>query len=187
MHIHQLHARQRRGGQHCSRNGVRNVVEFQIQKDVRAKLRNLPHRLRSSSGEELAADLEHAYKIGDLFRRISEPWKGNQNPGLRSGCCVDGRQRSRFGARPECLILAFVALGALRRQLHQFQPHLAHSRVDQANLPGYAIGYINFASFLIGTPVINAHKLKFAVSGVHDPHPGTKGQVRVRGRQSSPR
>ena len=57
--------------------------------------------------------------------------------------------------------------------------------MDQANLPGYAIGYINFASFLIRTAVINAYKLKFAVPRVDDPYPGTKWQVRMRGGQSS--
>ncbi len=41
--------------------------------------------------------------------------------------------------------------------------------VNQAQLPGYAIGYINFASFLIRTSVINADQLIFAVPGVDHP------------------
>ncbi len=57
-------------------------------------------------------------------------------------------------------------------------------RIDQANLPGYAIGYINFASFLVGSPVIYAHHFKFTVAWVYDPHPGAERQVRVRGGQA---
>src|SRR6516164_2478082 len=83
------------------------------------------------------------------------------------------------GHAREGLILACVARGALRGQLHQLQPHLVHTRVDQANLPGYPIGYINFASFLVRTPVINAHNFKLAVSRVHDTHPSAKWQVRM--------
>src|SRR3974390_3469041 len=84
--------------------------------------------------------------------------------------------------RPEDLVQALGLLaGTLRRQLHQFQPHLAHPGVDQAYLPGYAIGYINFAPFLVGTPVIDTYQLKPAIAGVDDAHPGAKGQVRVGG------
>ena len=84
-----------------------------------------------------------------------------------------GLARNRLSLGPVCS-------GVLWRNLQQFQPHLRHSRVDQANLPGYAIGYINFASFLIGTAIIDAHNFKFAVARVNDAHPGTEGQVGVR-------
>ena len=94
---------------------------------------------------------------------------------------MDGRRRwSRFRVAREASLLTFVSSGTLRWQLHQFQPHLAYTRVDQANLPGYAIGYINFASFLVGTPIINANNLKFSVVGVDDADPGTKWQVGMR-------
>src|SRR5262249_51645216 len=46
---------------------------------------------------------------------------------------------------------------ALCRQLHQFQPDLIDARVNQAELTGDAIGYINFASFLVGSAVVDAH------------------------------
>ena len=39
--------------------------------------------------------------------------------------------------------------------------------MDQANLPGDSIGYINFAPFLIGTAVIDAYQFKLAVAGIH--------------------
>src|ERR1700741_2715752 len=81
-------------------------------------------------------------------------------------------------------LLAVVGRGVLRRQLHQFEPHLAHSRTDQTNLSGYPIGYINFAPFLVGTPVIDAHQLKLPVAGVDDADPGTKRQIRMRCRQA---
>src|SRR5258708_38674728 len=51
--------------------------------------------------------------------------------------------------------------------------------MDQADFPGDTIGYINFAPFLIGTPVIDTYYLKLAVPGVHDPDHGAKRKVRV--------
>ena len=35
---------------------------------------------------------------------------------------------------------------ALLGQLQQLEPDLSDARVNQANLPGYTIGYINFAA-----------------------------------------
>src|SRR5713226_1671576 len=55
--------------------------------------------------------------------------------------------------------------------------------MDQADFPGDTIGYINFASFLIGTPIIDAYQLKLAVPGVHHADEGAKGKVRVRRRE----
>ena len=55
-----------------------------------------------------------------------------------------------------------------RRYVQQFQADLVHAGMDQPNLPGYAVGYINFPSFLIGTPVIDAYKFKLAVPGIHN-------------------
>src|SRR5271165_1406625 len=74
------------------------------------------------------------------------------------------------GAREE-LVGVVPGVCTLCWQLHQFQPHLRYTRVDQTKLPGYAIGYINFAPFLIRTSVINTHNLKFAVPGVNHPYP----------------
>jgi len=88
----------------------------------------------------------------------------NQSLELRSSCCVDGRRSSTF-------------LG----QLHQLEPDLAHARVDKTEFPGDAIGYINFASFLIGTAVINTYQFKFPGSGVHDAHQGAEREMWVSG------
>src|SRR5258707_15097182 len=93
----------------------------------------------------------------------------NQSLELRSSCCVDGRRSSTF-------------LG----QLHQFEPNLAHARVDETEFPGDAIGYINFASFLIGTSVINTYQFKFPGSGVHDAHQGAEWEMRGSGGESLP-
>src|SRR5277367_5029191 len=110
--------------------------------------------------------------------------KGNRSRVQQLNCFADGRQSSRFGARPETLILALLRPGSLWRQLHQFQPHLAYTRVDQANLPSYSIGYINFAPLLVGSSVINAHNLKLAIARVHNSNPRPKRQIRVCRRQT---
>src|SRR5258706_13161391 len=94
------------------------------------------------------------------------------------------KSRQGRGRARSLSVLACVVSSSLRRQLHQFQPHLADSRVDQANLPGYPIGYINFASFLIGTPVINTNNFKLAVAGFYDLYPGSEREVGLGGRQA---
>ncbi len=72
---------------------------------------------------------------------------------------------------------------AFQWQLHQFEPDLAHARMNQTDLPGDTIGYINFAPFLIGTSVIDSYKFKLPVPGVHNPDDGPKRQVWMRGGQ----
>src|SRR5260370_36651467 len=56
--------------------------------------------------------------------------------------------------------------------------------MDQADFPGDTIGYINFAPFLIGTPVIDTYHLKLAGPSIHDADHGSKRQVGVCRRQS---
>src|SRR2546423_15269210 len=51
--------------------------------------------------------------------------------------------------------------------------------MDQADFPGDTIGYINFASFLIGTPVIDPYYLKLAGPSIHNADHGPKRQVGV--------
>src|SRR5467141_2996991 len=51
--------------------------------------------------------------------------------------------------------------------------------MDQADFPGDTIGYINFAPFLIGTPVIDTYYFKLAVPGVDHTDDGAKRQVWV--------
>src|SRR5438876_9564916 len=66
------------------------------------------------------------------------------------------------------------------RYVQQLQAHLVHARVNQPDLPGYAVGYINFASFLIRTAVIDTYQFKLAVPGIHDADHRTEWQVRMR-------
>jgi len=61
--------------------------------------------------------------------------------------------------------------------VQQFQANLVHAGVNQPDLPGYAVGYINFASFLIGTAVIDTYQFKLAIPGVHDPNDRTERPV----------
>jgi hypothetical protein len=67
MDVDELYARH--GGARKDRTcyGVWDVVEFQIQEDPWAERCNLAHRLRACRRKQLAADLEHAYKIGNLL------------------------------------------------------------------------------------------------------------------------
>src|SRR5437868_8228015 len=51
--------------------------------------------------------------------------------------------------------------------------------MNQSDFPGYAIGYINFASFLIRTAIIDAHKFKLPGTGVDQANDGSKGEIRV--------
>src|SRR5690349_1102923 len=68
-------------------------------------------------------------------------------------------------------------------QLHELEPDLAHARVNQIKVPGDTIGYINFASFLIRSAVVDTYQYKLAVAGIHDANQRTKGEVGVCGRQ----
>ena len=72
------------------------------------------------------------------------------------------------GSRPKTRKRAL----ALLRQLQQFEPNLGNARVDQANLTGDTVGYINFAALLIGTTVIDANNFKLSGSGVDDANDG---------------
>src|SRR5438552_16920643 len=51
--------------------------------------------------------------------------------------------------------------------------------MNQANLTGDSIGYINFAPFLIRTAVINEHQFKLAVAGIHYADERPKREVGV--------
>ena len=67
VHIHKLHAghRGRRKNRTCDR--IRDVVEFQIQKDAGTQRGNFFHRRGPRGRKQLVADLEHTYEIADLF------------------------------------------------------------------------------------------------------------------------
>src|SRR5712664_739085 len=99
-------------------------------------------------------------------------WKENQNQARRSDCCGDGRRRSSWSYSTPTPS-GSVLLG----QLHELEPYLAHARMDQADFPGDTIGYINFAPFLIGTPVIDTYKLELPAAGVHHADEGSKRQI----------
>ena len=47
-----------RGG-NSTRHRVRNVVEFQVEEDIKTKARELLNSARAFGGEKLAADFEH--------------------------------------------------------------------------------------------------------------------------------
>lgn len=70
VYVDQLNARHGRGRQNRASDGVRNVVEFQIEKNARAERGNFLDRGRTGSGEKLAADFEHADEIGNLFGKL---------------------------------------------------------------------------------------------------------------------
>ena len=67
MDVYELYSGHCGTGQNRSRDGVWNIVKFQIQEDARAKRGNFPNGLRASGRKQLAADLEHAHEIGNLF------------------------------------------------------------------------------------------------------------------------
>src|SRR5580704_155595 len=184
MHVYKLQPGQSRCCQHGASNRIRDVVEFQIKENVRAEFRDLPDRFRSGGRKELAADLKHADKISELPSKSQCRGQGIEVQRYDQAASWMGVKGQGRGRARSLSVLACVVSSSLRRQLHQFQPHLADSRVDQANLPGYAIGYINFASFLIRTPVINTNNLKFAIADVYYAHPGSERKVRVGGRQA---
>src|SRR5580692_5686833 len=103
--------------------------------------------------------------------------KENQSQERQSGCFGDGRRKSESYSTPT------PAGSVFRRQLDQFEPELAHAGMAQTDFPGDTIGYINFAPFLIRTPVIDTYKFELATTGVHYPDEGPKGEVRVRRRE----
>src|SRR5712664_3406003 len=106
-------------------------------------------------------------------------WKENQNQARRSDCCGDGRRRSSWSVATPTPS-GSVLLG----QLQELEPNLAHAGMDQADFPGDTIGYINFAPFLIGTPVIDTYQFKLPGPGIHHADQRPKGKVGVRRGQS---
>src|SRR5580700_8258893 len=87
---------------------------------------------------------------------------------------VQGSQGDLRSTLRGCRPTAWAPCGALAllRELQQLEPDLSDARVNQSNLPGDTIGYINFAALLIRTTVIDAHNFEFAGSGVHDANHG---------------
>src|ERR1700722_16403812 len=82
------------------------------------------------------------------------------------------------GCRPIAVHLWALAF---LRELQQLEPDLSDARVNQSNLPGDTIGYINFAALLIGTTVIDAHNFELAASGVDNADDGPEREGRVGG------
>src|SRR5689334_4570561 len=76
----------RRGASHCPADGVGNVVEFQIEKDVRSSGPNLPHDRRTARRKELAADFVEATLITQLLD------EGERGAGV---CHVERNDRDR--------------------------------------------------------------------------------------------
>ena len=61
----------------------------------------------------------------------------------------------------------------------KLQPDLADTRMDQSDLSGYAIGYINFTPFLIRTSIVDANQFKLPGTGVDQADDRAEGKVRV--------
>src|ERR1700747_3354313 len=70
MHVDKLHAGHSSRAKHRSRDGIGNVVEFQIEEDAVAKRRDLFDGFRTSAGEKLVADLEHADQVGNFLSKL---------------------------------------------------------------------------------------------------------------------
>ena len=70
MHIDQLYAGHRSRAQHRARDGIGNIVEFQIEDDAVAERGNLFHGFGAGAGEELAADFEHADQVRNFLRKL---------------------------------------------------------------------------------------------------------------------
>jgi hypothetical protein len=66
MHINQLHPGQLRRGGNCPCDSVGNVVEFQIEENVKAEARELFNRPRAFGRKELQPNLKQA-------RRTAKP------------------------------------------------------------------------------------------------------------------
>jgi hypothetical protein len=55
----------------CTRYGVRNVVEFQIEEDIKTKARELLNGARAFGGEKLAPDFENPRDPSELAGQIN--------------------------------------------------------------------------------------------------------------------
>ena len=67
VHIDELHASHGCGDRTAPATVFGNVVEFQVEKNARAKRRDFFNCGGASGCEELVADFEHADQIGDLL------------------------------------------------------------------------------------------------------------------------
>ncbi len=67
MHVYELYSGHCGAGQNRACDCVWDVVKFEVQKDARSERGNFPNGLRPCGRKQLAADLEHAYQIGNLF------------------------------------------------------------------------------------------------------------------------
>src|SRR5262249_51645215 len=74
--VHELHAGHCSGRENGSGDCVWNVVEFEVEKNARAKRCDFLDGGGASGGEELAAYLEHADQIGDLAGKFDCGGKG---------------------------------------------------------------------------------------------------------------
>ncbi len=98
VHVDELHSAQRRRGEHGAGNGVRNVVEFQVEKNAGAERCDFFNGGGTRSRKELVADLEHTDKIGDLlceFQRSGERIKIKRDNQAAAGMGVEGQGHVR--------------------------------------------------------------------------------------------
>src|ERR1700745_3524939 len=70
MHVDKLHAGHSSRAKPRSRDGIGNVVEFQIEENAVAKRRDLFDGFRTGAGEKLVADLEHTDQVGNFLSKL---------------------------------------------------------------------------------------------------------------------
>src|SRR6266404_5224215 len=70
MHVDKLHAGHSSRAKHGSRDGIGNIVEFQIEENAVAKRRDLFDGFRTGAGEKLVANLEHANQVGNFLGKL---------------------------------------------------------------------------------------------------------------------
>ena len=93
-------------------------MEFQVEENVHAKFCHLPDRFRPGGSKELAADLEHADKIGNLARKSECRGQGIEVQRYNQAASWMGVKGQGRGRARNLLILASVGSSSLRRQLH---------------------------------------------------------------------
>src|SRR5260370_36094344 len=70
MPVDKLHAGNSSRAKHRSRDGIGNVVEFQIEENAVAKSGDLFDGFRPGAGEKLVANLEHADQVGNFLGKL---------------------------------------------------------------------------------------------------------------------
>ena len=116
-------------GEDGASDGIRDIVEFEIEENAGAEFTDPAHGFGTCSGEELTADFEHADEVCDLFGKSQGRCQrikiqSYDQTASRMGVEGQGSGRARSFL---ALVRTEVRVSELRRQLHELQPHLAHA------------------------------------------------------------